>query len=323
MVDVIGTETNDSGGSGMMRRRSIAGESRLLSRQRMLIVLLDALGGHSGNTDFQKLLFLLSNHPDGKGIYEFVPYRYGAFSFTACADRRKLMDRGLLVAEETMWQLTAEGRHYAVKKRDHRIEGFMREWADLRGDALIAETYRRYPFHAIRSEIATRVLEGDARALRRIEESRPGRPSAPLYTIGYEGRTLEGYLNVLIAAGVSLLCDVRRLPLSRKYGFSKRVLSDACKSMGIRYEHMPQLGIPSEKRKSLRTQADYDALFREYEKTNLPRQGTALQAIRDWIRSGEHVALTCYERSAQQCHRRCVAEAVQRNAGRRMSVKHL
>jgi hypothetical protein len=46
-----------------------------------------------------------------------------------------------------------------------------------------------------------------------------------LFTIGYQGRTLEDSLNVLLTASVTLLCDVRRNPVSRKPGFSKGVLS--------------------------------------------------------------------------------------------------
>jgi len=57
-------------------------------RQRRLLALLDALGGSVGNLDFQKLLFLYCQEPDSGSPYEFVPYKFGAFSFTSYADRR-------------------------------------------------------------------------------------------------------------------------------------------------------------------------------------------------------------------------------------------
>ena len=75
---------------------------------------------------------------------------------------------------------------------------------------------------------------------------------------------------------MTLLCDVRRNPLSRKYGFSKSTLSKACGNVGIRYEHLPELGIASEQRQELTTQADYDALFEVYERKDLPLQSEAL-----------------------------------------------
>lgn len=66
----------------------------------------------------------------------------------------------------------------------------------------------------------------------------------------------------------------------------------------------------SEKRKGLATRAEFDALFAEYERDWLPQQGAALTKIRAWLGTGEHVALTCFELEASQCHRHCVVEAL-------------
>ena len=123
-------------------------------------------------------------------------------------------------------------------------------------------------------------------------------------------------MNRLLHAGVTLLCDVRRNPLSRKYGFSKSTLSKGCEGVGIRYEHLPELGIASEERRELHTQADYDALFAVYERESLPKQSEALAKIRGWIAAGDRVALTCFERLPEQCHRHCVAEALERATGK-------
>jgi uncharacterized protein (DUF488 family) len=142
-------------------------------------------------------------------------------------------------------------------------------------------------------------------------------------TIGYEGRSLESYLNELLRAAVTVLCDVRRNPLSRKYGFSKGTLSKACEGVGIRYAHLPELGIASEQRRELHTQADYDALFADYEREGLPQRGAALETIHAWVAAGERVALTCFERLPQQCHRHCVAEALERMGGAKLAPQHL
>lgn len=131
-----------------------------------------------------------------------------------------------------------------------------------------------------------------------------------LFTIGYEGRTQAEYLALLREAGVTLLADVRRNPISRKKGFSKSALAQGCAAVGIRYEHLPELGIASEKRKNLATQADVDALFAEYERDWLPTQGPTLAKLRAWLEAGERVALTCFEREPGDCHRHCVAEAL-------------
>lgn len=304
-------------------RTSTRTRPMLFSRQRQLLQLLDALGGTSGMLDFQKLLFLYCQESStGVAPYDFVPYKFGAFSFTSYADRRKLVERGLL-EDEDAWQITAEGRKVIGRTRDLQLAAFAKRHRGLQGDALVADTYRRFPFFATRSEIAERVLEGDDAALARIKAVRAKATGPALSTIGYEGHTLESYLTILLKSGVTLLCDVRRNPISRKYGFSKNTLARGCEGVGIRYEHLPELGIASEQRQALDTQADYDALFADYEHTWLPKQGAALKKIQGWIDAGERVTLTCYEHQPNQCHRHCVAEALEGRAGKDLTSKHL
>lgn len=285
----------------------------LFDRQKRLLALLDAFGGEVGNLDFQKLLFLYCSETEKPPAYEFVPYKYGGFSFTSYADKRRLIARGLLADEELIWKLTSTGKRLAsiAPLVRRQLAQFAKVHASLRGDALVAEAYRRHPYYAIRSEVAERVLAGDDLALMAIDAARPATSQPGLCTIGYEGRTLEYYLNRLIQDGVTILCDVRRNPLSRKYGFSKGTLRNACEGVGIRYEHLPELGIASEERRDLQTQADYDALFEVYERETLPKQPKVLEKIRGWIGAGERVALTCFEKLPRQCHRHCVAEALE------------
>jgi hypothetical protein len=306
-----------------MTLRSRSEAHVLLTRQRQLLQLLDALGGSAGKLDFQKLLFLYCQEPSSGSPYDFVPYRYGAFSFTSYADRRKLIERGLLVDDDHLWQVTDEGRRIIGRTADMQLAAFASRYRALRGDDLVADTYRRFPYFATRSEIAERVLKGDRDALTRIESARPRANGSALHTLGYEGHTLESYLNVLLRAGITLLCDVRRNPISRKYGFSKSTLSRSCEGVGIRYEHLPELGIASEQRQGLDSQEGYDTLFAEYKRTWLPRQTEALRKIQGWGQSGERVALTCYEHLPQQCHRHCVAEALEAQLGEDFNAKHL
>jgi len=298
---------------------------QLFDRQKRLLGLLHALGGTVGRLDFQKLLLLYCEDHPSVAPYEFIPYKFGAFSFSSYADRRKLAERGLIEDHDREWRLTRAG---AATAKGLRIDTktfaeFASKHRTLRGDALVANTYRRFPYYAIRSEIADRVLAGDHAALRQIEDARPTAKGLPLSTIGYEGRTLEGYLNELIRAGVTVLCDVRRNAVSRKYGFSKSTLARGCEGVGIRYEHVPELGIASEDRRGLTGDADFRALFADYRHEAIPKQGPALKRIRDWVANGDRVALTCYERSAESCHRHCVAEALVEAGGHRYQPVNL
>lgn len=297
----------------------------VFERQRLLLTLLKGIGGPVAPKDFQKLLFLYTRECEGIPSFEFVPYRFGCFSFTSYADKRRLVDQGFLADNEQQWKLTASGRQLV---RDRPIaplsvSKFCRRYTDLRGNALIAEVYRRYPYYAIRSEIIEKVLP-DEDSRQRIAKARPPHLDPGLLTIGYEGKCLEEYLNLLIQAGVTILCDVRRNPLSRKYGFSKGTLSKACDGVGIRYEHVPELGIASDQRRNLKTQNDYDVLFTMYVRTTLPHQQISLSRIRQWVADDRHrVALTCFEQLPTQCHRHCVAEALEHNESHGLTVTHL
>ena len=297
----------------------------LFERQRLLLALTDALGGSVAHTDFQKLLFLYTKEWETESSYEFVPYQFGGFSFTSYADKRRLIERELLAPDEHRWVLTDTGRK-AIRMETNllaRTARFAAAHARLRGDALIAETYRRHPYYATRSRVAERVLP-EKKDRNPIQAAKPKEQGPGLVTIGYEGRSLEAYLNLLLKDTVTILCDVRRNPLSRKYGFAKNTLKTACESVNIRYEHLPELGIASSERKDLISQSDYDALFAVYERESLPRQSEALKKIHGWIHcEGHRVALTCYEAEPCQCHRHCVAEALEKLGKGRLVSIHL
>lgn len=155
--------------------------------------------------------------------------------------------------------------------------------------------------------------------------SRPGRHSGaiPLFTIGYQGRSIEDFLGMLSRATVTLLCDVRRNAVSRKRGFSKGALTWACEQMGIRYEHLPDLGICAERRRLVKTDRDRQRLLAEYRRHDLAHRSASLDKIVVWAASGERVAVTCFEREADSCHRSLVAAEVERLGRPKITTEHL
>jgi len=66
-----------------------------------------------------------------------------------------------------------------------------------------------------------------------------------LFTVGYEGVTIEVFIANLRANNVECVLDVRELPLSRKRGFSKTQLGQALNDADIRHIHLRELGTPS------------------------------------------------------------------------------
>ena len=65
-----------------------------------------------------------------------------------------------------------------------------------------------------------------------------------IYTIGYEGIDIEQFFKLLREHDIETVVDVRELPLSRKPGFSKKVLSSALNLSGLEYTHLADLGCP-------------------------------------------------------------------------------
>jgi uncharacterized protein (DUF488 family) len=147
--------------------------------------------------------------------------------------------------------------------------------------------------------------------------------STSLFTIGYEGRTLDEYRKILLDEGVRAVIDVRKNPISRKKGFSKTALSDGLQEEGIAYFHIPSLGIDSSLRQDLQTDEDYKILFDFYSREILPKASEGFGLLIDILNRFTSVALTCFERNPEHCHRHCVAEALQRMNRDKVCVEHL
>jgi uncharacterized protein (DUF488 family) len=108
-----------------------------------------------------------------------------------------------------------------------------------------------------------------------------------------------------------------------KYGFSKSQLQKACENLSIKYLHIPDLGIDSDKRQSLYSQNDYDFLFKEYAKTTLVAKKTTVQQVLDILERNKRIALTCFEAHECQCHRGTLAKAITKLPEWKYELKHL
>ena len=126
-----------------------------------------------------------------------------------------------------------------------------------------------------------------------------------LWTVGYEGASLEGLIAALQAAGVTLLVDTRERAQSRRRGFSKTALGEALRAGGIQYRHLRALGTPPAIRKDYKLTHDFASLRRGY-LAHLATQGEALDELGQ-LAAGEKVALLCYEADPGECHRSLIA----------------
>lgn len=143
-----------------------------------------------------------------------------------------------------------------------------------------------------------------------------------LFTIGYEGRVVDDFVEDLRSANVEVLVDVRELPQSRKPGFSKTALSTQLDKAGIKYRHFKSLGSPRMSRKKLKQGGDFDVFVREYA-DHLEVNTDDVCALLDIVCSGKRAALMCFERDHTQCHRNYLAEVLLDEAGCDFKVHHL
>lgn len=123
-----------------------------------------------------------------------------------------------------------------------------------------------------------------------------------LFTIGYEGATVDEFLSALRTAGVERVIDVRAIAASRRPGFSKTALSVALAEAGIDYVHLRALGTPADGRAAARAGRHGD-LERIYDaQLGLPESIVAAEEMKA-LAAELPSALLCYERDPGGCHR--------------------
>jgi len=293
-------------------------------RRKIILSLLALKAQPVSKIDLQKLLFIFTKYPNSTRIYDFVPYKFGCFSFQANADLKTMIKYNLVSSDDKEWTLEDKSSDYISQLKDNdkrTLHQLMKHHGNKSTNDLIKFTYKSFPYWATKSTIAHKHLSHDE--LTKIEAQKTHSNEQALYTIGYEGISLEAYLNRLIANDIKLLLDVRKNAKSMKYGFSKKQLTNACNGIGIEYMHMPEVGIDSDKRTELNDQSDYDSLFREYEKTTLTTTTSYQEQIGALVMEYDRVALTCFEKNICQCHRKPLAESVVTLSSSKLELKHI
>lgn len=140
-----------------------------------------------------------------------------------------------------------------------------------------------------------------------------------LYTTGYERSSIDEFVERLKQNGVTVLVDVRELPLSRKRGFSKIRIQQRLESENIEYVHIRELGSPRDMRHELRSSGNYEEFFTRYRR-HLRSQDQALEQL-EGIAQEKIVCIMCYEQEPHLCHRSVIVEELSDNG--QLEVHHL
>jgi len=271
----------------------------MLRRQRTILKLLSTAAGALPATQLQKYIFLLReetfiNHDST--FYEFVPYRFGPYSFAAQREIETLTAYGYVESAGSSLRITALGRNEASKvdaETSRAVLGVVSNYGEKSLKSLLKDVYARYPSFAFNSELEGLIPAGT---------TKPKTAPVAIYTIGYENRSVDGFLDSLVRAGIRRIIDVRANPVSRKYGFARSTLARLAGKLGLGYSHFPELGISSDRRKEAKTHSEFMELFTYYERQVLPARMAETAKLAELMKAAPSVLL-CMEKEAVDCHR--------------------
>ncbi|WP_234971362.1 DUF488 domain-containing protein [Jatrophihabitans endophyticus] len=126
-------------------------------------------------------------------------------------------------------------------------------------------------------------------------------------SVGYEGCDIDEFVADLARRDIDVLVDVRLNAVSRRRGFSKTALSIALDAAGIEYRHLRALGNPKDNRAAF-SGDDVEtgrAVYRGLLGT--PAAVAEMAQLAD-LAEASHVAVMCFERDEQHCHRKVLID---------------
>ncbi len=290
-------------------------------RRKILNAYLYQFGGRLNRTDLQKFLFLFCQYTK-KNHYDFFPHKFGPYSNVARQDKNVLEKYGYL-QEDNDFVLTSNISFLEeLKESDKKcIKSFFSDFKNLKGQSLIKYSYLNYPEYSIKSTILDEVL--NSKEKKGVKNWWNLDNKTCLLSIGYEGQTIDNYLKKLIFNNVKAVVDVRKNPVSMKYGFSKKRFCSHIENAGIKYFHFPELGIPSNLRKNLVDAEDYRKLFKKYQSNVLPDKIEELYKIEKLLNKYKRVALTCFENDHNFCHRNKITEYFEEDNSFSIRITHI
>lgn len=142
-----------------------------------------------------------------------------------------------------------------------------------------------------------------------------------LFTVGYEGATIERFIARLQSNNINCIIDVREMPLSRKPGFSKTELARRLNRARIQYVHLRELGSPKPLRESLKLTGDYSTFFKQMAHY-LASKKAAIETAYKYVMN-KTCCLMCFEQVYAECHRKIVAKKIRIRDGNGLQIKHI
>lgn len=237
-----------------------------------------------------KISFLLSKEAN---FYNFVPYKFGPYSFEMERDLNLLLKNNLikynqnnLVVLQNPWI-----EHVNIPKKILNFINFSEK-------ELLNYVDKNFRYYTMNSKFT----KSDDKHFHNTTK-------IAIYTIGYEGITIDEFINILIKSGIKTLIDVRNKPFSYKYGFNITWLKKYLPEFDIEYISIPELGI----REELRKKYPKNKLWKIY-KNNISKKHDILNKVVQIINHSPSM-LMCFEKKPMDCHRFQLAKILRKKTG--------
>ena len=129
--------------------------------------------------------------------------------------------------------------------------------------------------------------------------------TADFFTVSYTGRDIDQFINVIKAAGVSTVVDIRNTPVSQyKPDFSKENLRSHLAGKNINYAHRPDLGVPTDVRRQAAEAGSRGTIWEWYQDNVIGKLDD--DGLTQIAKSNGTVAFMCVEVAPEDCHRHLV-----------------
>ncbi len=116
-------------------------------RRKVILGLIELLGGEVEKLRFQKLLFLYAMKKQNPE-YDFVPYKFGCYSYSAKADMNTMVKKGFLSESENKYGKADTSSYFKKLKVTDRqlLQEVVSDYGSMRSNAHIKPTYLNFPF---------------------------------------------------------------------------------------------------------------------------------------------------------------------------------
>lgn len=126
--------------------------------------------------------------------------------------------------------------------------------------------------------------------------------------IGYQGKPIKSFCEILVSQKVKLLIDVRANAWSQRPEFRKTALQNKLEQCGILYFHLKIAGNPYKPKKG--EQLGFNECAGKYLEY-LNQNPVIVETLESMVVKNDNCVLLCFEADPNQCHRSLLLNALQ------------